>query len=202
MGQIPIYYNELNTGRPLQSDSDKKYRSAYIDSPNTPLYPFGFGLSYTHFQYSDIQLNGPDANGDLYAKVQVKNIGNRAGVEIVQVYSHDLVASVARPVKELKAFRRVSLVPGESKSVEFKIARSSLGFWDANARYVVQPGQFALSIGSNSDATLQAMFTLGDIGTASSAKSARRKNPKPPAVGDKKKPLPATTGVSAAQSAF
>ena len=202
MGQIPIYYNELNTGRPLQDESDKKYRSTYIDSPNTPLYPFGFGLSYTRFQYSDLQVNGPDTNGDINAKVQVKNIGDRAGDEIVQVYSHDLVASVARPVKELKAFRRVSLAPGESKTVEFKIARSSLGFWDANARYVVQPGQFSLSIGSNSDPNLQAMFTVGDFGSASSAKAAKRKNPKPPAVGDKKKPLPAAAGVSAAQSAF
>lgn len=202
MGQIPIYYNELNTGRPLESEADKKYKSAYLDSPNTPLYPFGFGLSYTRFKYSDLHVAGPDANGELHAKVQVKNIGDRAGDEIVQVYSRDLVASVARPVRELKAFRRVTLAASESKTVEFKIARSSLGFWDPKARYVVEPGRFSLSIGSSSEPALEAMFTVGDIPSGSLGSIAKGRNAKAPSVGDKKKPLPTVTGVSAAQPAF
>lgn len=200
VGQIPIYYNELNTGRPLISEANKNYKSAYLDSPNTPLYSFGFGLSYTRFEYSNLKVDGPDANGDMHTKVLVKNVGDRAGDEIVQVYSRDLVASVSRPVKELKAFRRVSLAPGESKTVEFTIASKSLGFWNADDRYVVEPGRYSLSVGSSSDAAeLQAMFTVGDRRSGSLA---RRGFKKVLSVVEKKKTVPAANGISPTQTVF
>jgi beta-glucosidase len=203
VGQIPIYYNELNTGRPLVSEMDKKYKSAYIDSPNSPLYPFGFGLSYTRFQYSQLKVQGPDDHGDFHITVDVKNVGDRSGDEVVQVYSRDLVARVARPVKELKAFRRVTLAPGEVKTVEFKIARNDLGFWDENDRYVIAPGKFTLTVGPDSrTAAQQAMFVVPPRAGSALARRNGTANKKSFSGVRKTNTISGERGASATQNAF
>jgi beta-glucosidase len=145
-GQVPIYYAHLPTGRP--PNPDDKYTSKYIDVPIGPLYPFGFGLSYTKFDYSDLAVTATSASAT------VRNAGTRAGEEIVQFYVGDPVASVSRPVKELKAFRRVALKPGESARVTFPIARRDLQFW-SGGRWVVEPGTFNVWIGPSSAAGLE-----------------------------------------------
>ena len=201
VGQVPIYYNSLNTGRPLMSESEKKYRSAYLDSSNAPLYPFGFGLSFTRFQYSDLEVEAPEPGGAVHAKVRVQNVGDRSGDEVVQVYSRGLLGSISRPVKELKAFQRVSLAPGESRTVEFTIQRNQLSFLDADAHRTVEPGKYLLSVGSNSDTTLQASFSLSTTPGNLGSRTAKR-NLKSPAVVNKKKPASASTGAAAVGSAF
>jgi len=150
-GQVPIYYNHLPTGRP--PNPDDHYTSKYIDVPIGPLYPFGFGLSYTKFDYGDLRVSATSASAI------VRNIGNRAGEEIVQMYIGDPVASVSRPVKELKAFRRVALKPGESARVEFPIRRHDLEFW-LGGRWVVEPGMFKVWIGGSSASGLEGSFSF------------------------------------------
>lgn len=188
IGQVPIYYSELNTGRPLVSENDKKYKSAYIDSPNIPLYPFGFGLSYTRFEYSNLQVETADNQGNVKATVEVKNVGDRPGDEIVQVYGRVLVATVSRPVKELKAFRRVSLLPGEKKTVQFNIPRSEFAYWNLDLQKVVEPGRYSLSVGSNSEATLAATFRLDEMHSGSRSTFAKGKNTKSVPAADKRVP--------------
>jgi len=160
VGQIPIYYNALPTGRPFEQEN--KYTSKYLDLPNPPLYPFGFGLSYTTFRLSNLHLgsNSIPATGELHISVDVENTGGREGTEVVQVYVHDLVASMSRPLKELKGFERITLKPGEKRSVQIEIRGQELGFYDAMDHYVVEPGKFDLMVGTSSDAGLHASFSI------------------------------------------
>ena len=157
-GQIPIYYNHFNTGRPPEAEN--KYTSKYLDVPWTPLFPFGYGLSYTQFKISNLQLSAPRiaANGKLTVNVEVENAGRRAGDEVVQLYIRDPVATMSRPVKELKGFQRVTLQPGEKRRVEFVLDREHLGFWNREMRYVVEPGEFRVMVGANSVDVLEAKF--------------------------------------------
>ena len=154
-GQIPIYYNHFNTGRPGVSDKDVFYKSAYIDLPNSPRYAFGYGLSYTTFQYTDDDAFYSKAqikdNETLKISLTIKNTGQYAGEETVQLYIRDLVSQPLRPVKELKDFKKVFLQPGESKKVTFTIDRNMLYFYNDNLEYVTQPGDFQVMIGSASD---------------------------------------------------
>jgi beta-glucosidase len=145
-GQEPLYYNHLPTGRPVGEDQSTfaKFSSNYFDVRNDPLFPFGFGLSYTTFEYSDIRLNGRTAS------VTVTNKGNYDGDEIVQLYIHDVVASITRPVKELKGFKRIHLKKGESKEVAFEITDDLLKFYNSSLDYVLEPGDFEIMIGPDS----------------------------------------------------
>ncbi|MDF1611483.1 glycoside hydrolase family 3 N-terminal domain-containing protein [Stygiobacter electus] len=160
VGQIPIYYNHKNTGRPY--DPNNHYTSYYMDLENTPLYPFGFGLSYTTFEYSDIKLDKSEIKKDesLIVSVEVKNTGSREGQEVVQLYIRDLVGSVTRPVKELKDFAKINLKPGETKKVEFTITPDKLKFYDINMNYVVEPGDFKVFVGTNSVDVKEASFKV------------------------------------------
>jgi beta-glucosidase len=164
VGQIPIYYNHLNTGRPIDESNPgfQKFRSNYLDVPNSPLFPFGYGLSYTTFDYSDMALSSDvlDQNGSLTASVKVTNTGKVKGDEIVQMYIRDKVGSIARPVKELKGFERISLNPGESKTVTFTITPELLKFYNFDLEYVAEPGDFDLMIGPNSADVQTLHFTL------------------------------------------
>ena len=142
LGQVPIYYNSLPTGRP--EDPNHRYTTKYIDAPNAPLYPFGHGLSYTRFEYSDLRTR-VDGSG-VVVSAGVKNAGARAGDEVVQLYINDPVASTSRPVKELKGFRRMTLAPGEEKRVEFTITRDDLRFWTERG-WTFEPGAFRVWVG-------------------------------------------------------
>lgn len=158
MGQIPIYYNHLNTGRPVADDAPQyiKYNSNYLDVRNAPLYYFGYGLSYTSFHYSNMILNGRTAS------VTVTNTGIRDGDEIVQLYIHDKFASIARPVKELKGFKRIHLRAGESREVSFEITDDLLKFYDFDGNELLEPGEFTIMIGpdSNDNNLKTGVFTL------------------------------------------
>jgi beta-glucosidase len=161
-GQIPIYYSHFSTGRPAKSDSDLNYVSAYIDLLNSPRFPFGYGLSYTRFSYSDITLSTPSFKpGDkLTATVTVTNPGNYDGRETIQLYTRDLVGSVVRPVKELKGFQQVFLKAGEQKRISFTIGADDLRFYNDKLQYIYEPGEFRLFIGGNSAEVKEAKFTL------------------------------------------
>ncbi len=161
LGQVPVYYYEKNTGRPNYLPNPK-YKSRYIDCPNDPLYPFGFGLSYTTFAYSDIKLSTKELTekGELKASVRVTNTGNVAGEEVVQCYVRDLVGSVTRPVKELKGFEKIALKMGESKVVTFSITHDMLAFHRADMSYGTEPGDFKLFIGTNSRDVKETNFKL------------------------------------------
>jgi beta-glucosidase len=163
VGQIPIYYSHKNTGRPLAEGKwFEKFRSNYLDVSNDPLYPFGYGLSYTNFEYSDIKLSSSNLakTGSITATITLKNTGDRDGTEIVQLYTRDMVGSITRPVKELKGFERVFLKAGESKIVSFKITVDDLKFYNSNLQYVAEPGDFKLFIGGSSVAVKEADFKL------------------------------------------
>jgi beta-glucosidase len=164
VGQIPLYYNMKNTGRPL--DPKNRYTSRYLDMPNSPLFPFGYGLSYTTFDYSPLTLDKKTMglNDSLTVTVTVKNTGNCSGDEIVQLYIRDLVSSATRPVKELKAFRKVSIPAGESKTVTFNLAPSDLAFYRRDMSYGVEAGEFKVYCGTNSSETKEASFTLTQSG--------------------------------------
>jgi beta-glucosidase len=160
VGQVPIYYNHMNTGRPPEAQN--RYTSKYYDLPWTPLFPFGYGLSYTTFKIGKPQLSAPriSANGKVTVSVEVENTGRRAGDEVVQLYIRDVVASMTRPVKELKGFQRVSLQPGEKRRVEVVLGPEHLGFWNREMRYVVEPGEFQVMVGANSVDVLEAKFNV------------------------------------------
>ena len=162
-GQIPIHYNHKNTGRPLPDCAwFQKFRSNYLDVDNEPLYPFGYGLSYTTFQYGDIVLDKKTMDGtdEIQASIVVTNTGERDGHEVVQMYIRDLVGSVTRPVMELKGFEKVFLKAGESKTVYFRISPDLLRFYNYDLDYVYEPGDFSVMIGGNSRDLKKAVFTL------------------------------------------
>ncbi|MDB5021899.1 MAG: beta-glucosidase [Pedobacter sp.] len=163
VGQVPIYYSHKNTGRPLvEGKWFSKFRSNYLDVSNDPLYPFGFGLSYTTFSYGDIKLstNSFKPGQTLTASVTVTNTGKVAGKEVVQLYTRDLVGSSTRPVKELKGFQKISLKAGESKEVTFTIKEDDLKFYNSSLKNVAEPGAFKLFIGSNSRDVKEVNFSL------------------------------------------
>lgn len=151
-GQIPIYYNHYNTGRPAKNNTDRNYVSAYIDLDNDPAYPFGLGLSYTTFQYSDVNVSATQLKGNqtLTASVTLTNSGNYDGEEVVQLYIRDLVGKVVRPVKELKGFQKIFLKKGESKTVSFNITPEDLKFYDDELNFDWESGEFDIMIGTNS----------------------------------------------------
>jgi len=161
LGQVPLYYYAKNTGRPIYLPNDK-YKSKYIDVPNDPLFPFGFGLSYTSFEYSNLQLSDSvlQAKGSIQATVQVKNTGKVKGEEVVQLYVRDLVGSVTRPVKELKGFQKLELNPDETKTVTFTISPDMLAFHRLDMSYGTEPGEFLVFAGGNSRDVIQKSFQL------------------------------------------
>ena len=168
VGQVPIYYNHLSTGRPPKADS--KYTSKYLDIALNPLFPFGHGLSYTRFRLSNLQLSARSiaANGRLTASVDLENLGDRIGDEVIQLYIRDVVASVARPVKELAGFERLTLRPGEKKTVRFELGPQHLGFYNRRVQFVVEPGEFQVTAATSSEGGLTDHFEV--TGATSSGK--------------------------------
>ena len=163
VGQVPLYYAHKNTGRPLAEGKwFEKFRSNYLDVSNDPLYPFGFGLSYTTFDYSDVKLsaNTLTKGKSITASVTLSNTGKYDGKEVVQLYIRDLVGSITRPVKELKGFQKVSLKAGESKTISFNISENDLKFYNSELKFVAEPGDFKVFIGTNSRDVKEAAFTL------------------------------------------
>lgn len=164
VGQLPLYYNHMNTGRPVPEGADRffKYQSNYLDVRNDALYPFGYGLSYTTYEYSDVKLSSSSmaADGTVKATVTVRNTGKRDGDEIVQLYIHDISASIARPVKELKGFQRIHLKSGEQTTVTFDISRQQLQFYNSELKQVVEPGDFDIMVGPNSRDVKTARLTV------------------------------------------
>ncbi len=162
VGQIPIYYNHLNTGRPFQPGDSPKFKSDYLDVSNDPLYPFGYGLSYTTFSYGGITLSNKNlkAAGKIMVSVDITNTGTRKGKETVQMYIRQMVGSIARPVKELKGFQQITLEAGETKKVYFPISVDDLKFYNSDLKYVYEPGTFKVFVGTNSRDVKEADFTL------------------------------------------
>ena len=164
VGQVPIFYNHKNTGRPLGNDQGKfeKFKSNYIDVRNEPLYPFGYGLSYTSFDYSNFSTNTASIgmDGTVEVSVDVTNSGDYDGKEVVQLYIRDVVGSVTRPVKELKGFQKVEIKKGETKTVTFKLTVEDLKFYNSTLDFVAEPGAFQVFIGTNSDTKMMKAFEL------------------------------------------
>lgn len=163
VGQVPVYYNEFRTGRPyLEDQKDVKYVSKYLDIPNTPLYPFGYGLSYTQFEISQVKLNKQELKKgeSLEASVMVKNVGKLTGKEVVQMYIQDKKGSVARPVRQLKGFQKIELQPGEERKVTFTVTEEMLKFYDINMNFTSELGEFVLFIGNDSCTQNQQEFVL------------------------------------------
>jgi beta-glucosidase len=159
VGQVPIYYNYKNTGRPTLPAPGRVFWSHYQDVENSPLYPFGYGLSYTTFDYSELQAKAVSTT-EVSVSVTLKNSGTFTGKEVVQLYIQDHYASVTRPVRELKGFELVSLKPNESKKIEFTLSEKELGFYDNEGNFIVEPGDFSIFVGGDSNATLQTTITL------------------------------------------
>jgi beta-glucosidase len=171
VGQIPIYYNRRNTGRPPQKENvgipmgtpqdPQGYYSKFIDVHSTPEFPFGHGLSYTTFAYSDLVVTAPKSHdGTLTVTATVKNTGSREGVEVVQLYTRDLVGSITRPIRELKGFERVPLKAGEQRTITFNVPAKDLGFFNEDGRFIIEPGKFHVWVGGSSEATLRGEFEL------------------------------------------
>lgn len=162
VGQIPVYHSMLNTGRPYNNEEFSKFKSNYLDIPNEPLYPFGYGLSYANFTYSDLKLSAGTmvSSGKINATITVTNTGKVAGSEVVQLYIRDVVGSIARPMKELKGFKKINLAPGASQTVTFTIAVNDLKFYDSNLNFVAEPGEFKVFVGGNSREVKEAGFSL------------------------------------------
>ena len=159
-GQVPIHYNHLNTGRPPEANN--RYTSKYFDAPWTPQFPFGFGLSYTQFRISNVGISatqiGPD--GTIRVTADVENVGRRAGDEVVQLYVRDVAASISRPVKELKGFQRVTLQPGQKRTLEFVLGPEHLSFYNREMKFVVEPGEFRVMVGANSQDVIEKTFAV------------------------------------------
>lgn len=162
VGQIPIYYNHKNTGRPNPGDVFQKFRSNYLDSPNSPLFPFGYGLSYTKFEYANLTLSSDKmpSSGQIEVSVDVTNTGDFNGEEVVQLYVRDVVGSVSRPLRELKGFRKISLEKGATRKVIFTLTTNDLAFYNYDLDFVAEPGTFQVFVGGNSHAELSAEFVL------------------------------------------
>lgn len=162
VGQIPIYYGVRHTGRPQPTEEFEKFRSNYLDVPNSPLLPFGYGLSYTEFEYSDVKVDDESLSegGEITISATITNTGEVAGEEIVQLYTSDKVRSITPPVKELKGFEKISLEPGESKTVEFKITTEDLKFYNSDLEYVFEPGEFEFFVAGSSDHEMTGSFTV------------------------------------------
>jgi beta-glucosidase len=164
LGQVPIYYSYKNTGRPISNKNGKfeKFRSNYLDERNEPLFPFGYGLSYTNFNYGNVSLSSTkmNANQTIKVSVSVSNSGNFDGKEVVQLYIRDLVGSTTRPVKELKGFQKIDLKKGETKTITFDISVNDLKFYNSDLKFTAENGQFEVFVGSNSDTTNKATFEL------------------------------------------
>jgi beta-glucosidase len=163
VGQVPIYYNHMNTGRPPEANN--RYTSKYLDVAWTPQFPFGYGLSYTQFKITNLQLSAKSVqeirgNDTLMVSVDVENAGRRTGDEVVQLYIRDIAASMTRPVKELKGFKRVTLQPGEKIRLEFALKAEHLGFWNRERRFTVEPGEFKVMVGSNSEDLIDTTFEI------------------------------------------
>jgi len=161
VGQIPIYYNHLNTGRPDKPDDNQVWWSHYSDVSNAPLYPFGYGLSYTTFSYSNLRKSNEsfNENGKINFKIDVKNTGTREGEEVVQWYLHDLFGSLVRPVRELKGFNKISLKPNETKTISFTVDKKTISYFTANKKWEAESGDFKLFVGGNSNAKLSTDFS-------------------------------------------
>ncbi len=161
-GQLPLYYSQKSTGRPLFEQPNEFFRSRYIDAPNDPLFPFGFGLSYTTFEYSNLKLDKSEMsmNGTIEATVDVKNTGSRSGEEVVQLYIRDLYASICQPIKQLRGFKKISIEPGETKTVRFRLSPNDLKYHDVNMKWTVEPGKFNVFVGGNSRDLLKTDFVL------------------------------------------
>ena len=158
-----MYYAHKNTGRPItEGQWFQKCRTNYLDVSNDPVYPFGYGLSYTTFSYANLSLDKTElaAGGSIKVSVIVTNTGSREGAEVVQLYVRDLVGSVTRPVKELKGFKKVMLKPGESRAVTFTLTESDLSFYRADLTFGAEPGKFHVFVGGNSHDVLQGEFEL------------------------------------------
>ncbi|GHA26837.1 glycosyl hydrolase [Salinimicrobium marinum] len=162
VGQIPIYYGMRTTGRPAASEEFEKFKSNYLDSPIAPLLPFGYGLSYTNFEYSDVKVsdNTLNSNGEIIVSATVANTGEYDGEEVVQLYIHDKVRSITPPMKELKGFQKINLKAGESQTVEFNISVEDLKFYNGNLEYVFEPGEFEFFVAGSSDGEFQGTFNL------------------------------------------
>ena len=162
VGQIPVYYSHLNTGRPYNADKPNKYTSRYFDEANGPLYPFGYGLSYTTFKVSDVKMSASTLkrDGKVTASVEVTNSGKREGATVIQMYVQDVTASMSRPVKQLRGFEKVNLKPGETKTVSFPIDVNALKFWNQQMKYDAEPGKFNVFIGVDSARVNKAEFEL------------------------------------------
>ena len=166
VGQIPVSYDELPTGRPY--DPNNKYTSRYLDAPNAPQYPFGYGLSYTTFSFSNLRApSSVSGKGTFHVSAQITNTGSTAGTDVVQLYLHESDTTILQPVKRLEGFQRVTLTPGETKTVTFTLGPQNLGFYNEQGRFVVEPGPFDLWVGDSSVGTgltgpaLHTTFTLG-----------------------------------------
>lgn len=196
VGQIPLYYNHKSTGRPLEPEN--RYTSKYLDVPNTPLYAFGFGLSYTEFRISDLRLSSSNiAPGDsITVSVEVENTGKRTGDETVQLYIRDVAASVTRPVRELKGFQRITLQPGEKRRVAMVLSPKELGFNDREMKFVVEPGEFKVFVGNSSEGGIEGTFT---VGSAAPEKKKIGEPSRRPALALKARPA---AKISAADNAF
>lgn len=164
VGQVPIFYSAKSTGRPFNGELLDKYKSRYLDVSNEPLYPFGFGLSYTTFEYSPIKLSSSQISVDetLTVSCNVRNTGSRAGEEVVQLYVQDVAGSTTRPVKELKGFQKISLKPGENRDVQFQIDKDDVSFFRSDMTFGSEPGEFKVFVGGNSKDLKEAAFKLVD----------------------------------------
>lgn len=162
VGQIPIYHSMKNTGRPAPPDKFQKFTSNYLDTPNSPLLPFGYGLSYTEFEYSDLNLSTSEISADeaMTVTVKLKNTGNYDGEEVVQLYLRDVVRSITPPKRQLKGFKKVFLKKGEQKTLTLELKPEDLKFYNSELEFVAEPGDFEVFVGTNSDAVLKAAFTL------------------------------------------
>ena len=162
LGQVPLYYNAFSTGRPYDGHTPIRFFSRYEDCPNTPLYPFGYGLSYHSASYGPVQLDGTvlKRGGTLMASARVTNTGDRAGSETVQLYLQDVTGSVVRPVKELKGIQKIWLQPGETKQVCFAITEEMLRFYGKDMSYQAEPGRFRVGICADSSGRLEGAFVL------------------------------------------
>ena len=162
VGQIPVYYGERITGRPQETDEFQKFKSNYLDAPNSPLLPFGHGLSYTLFEYSKIHASNEvlKAGGSININVTVTNVGNHQGKEVVQLYIHDKVRSITPPKKQLIAFEKIDLKPGESRTIQFPVTEEDLKFYNSELEFVAEPGEFEFFVGGTSNCEMQGSFTL------------------------------------------